>query len=721
MKLGIRSALSKRPHVGSSQLKYQYDVIIHSLQILLPKPPAGAISVLWTRGSKTAITTGRKAGGADVSFEEQLTLICTLFREASSGPPQFSEKLCTFALIEQGTRGTRTLAKCKVDISPFAEVTPGSPKHLELTLLKGQQQVARLKLSIGSRWLKDYKSDPDGVSMSSASDVSDVIDTASDDINPADWADDAEGDAAGLDAVPSQQRVLQRAIAGRGSAARLLRPMFHAETSAATRLAVGSSPLSAPSGSGEPAARLVRRTDSYGRADKRWGAATESSPSAQASPPCADGAQASAAASFAPADAARGVESAACSAYSASSPVLHSCAENETLPNELVLDGEGRDSRCTSEVFSSGSLDPRLSTSLRSFPPISPHQFELHRSTSYTSQTTATEASDRARLEAERRDLEAQIAAAATLHKNTLARMEQERSEWEAEKASLRSELEQLRQDVIRLEVEVGRQTHAARVATTSLNDARAEAQKLKEEKEALVHHIKEVATGGGGDSGDKLASAQDLQGKLDRSEAHRQEVARKLGKARKNQQNLLTQYEAEIAHLAEKVEMLEDEVGDVMQEKLDLQSELQADRERLSAAQRELERQARRAHIQPAGVQDLRDQLEIANDVRATLCADIAKLTEELVMAKLIAAQEQSEREVIEHKLLRAEEKGRNIALRMTKMEVQLVEYQDQNAENDELKANAFMEAMRLQEKKIQELEEELKEARASKGWRWK
>ena len=64
---------------------------------------------------------------------------------------------------------------------------------------------------------------------------------------------------------------------------------------------------------------------------------------------------------------------------------------------------------------------------------------------------------------------------------------------------------------------------------------------------------LKEAVAGGGADWEDGLALREDLQGKLDRSEAHRQEVAKKLGKARKHQQNLLSQYEAEIAHLADK------------------------------------------------------------------------------------------------------------------------------------------------------------------------
>ena len=53
------------------------------------------------------------------------------------------------------------------------------------------------------------------------------------------------------------------------------------------------------------------------------------------------------------------------------------------------------------------------------------------------------------------------------------------------------------------------------------------------------------------------------------------------------------------------------------MQEKLDLQSEHEQDRERLTVAQRELERQTRRAQIMPVGVQDLKDQLEVATEAR--------------------------------------------------------------------------------------------------------
>ena len=163
----MKAVLAKRPHVGAAHLKYQYEVIAHSLQFV-GSPPGGSVSVLWTRGSKTAITSEQTPQGRYLSFEQQLTLICTLFKEAKSADaPKFSEKLCTFAIMEQGARGMpRTVAKCKVDIAPFAAATPVATRPLELRLSKSGKHVATLYLSIGSRWLRDFQPEDDAASMS---------------------------------------------------------------------------------------------------------------------------------------------------------------------------------------------------------------------------------------------------------------------------------------------------------------------------------------------------------------------------------------------------------------------------------------------------------------------------------------------------------------------------------------------------------------------------
>ena len=120
-KAKAKALAAKRPHLGSTQRKYQYEVTVGSLAFG-PKAtvPPGSVCVLWTRGSKTAITSERSMGGARaIAFAQPLSLICTLFSDSvrDGGPVSFAEKLCTFAAIEQGARGTRTVGKCKVDMA----------------------------------------------------------------------------------------------------------------------------------------------------------------------------------------------------------------------------------------------------------------------------------------------------------------------------------------------------------------------------------------------------------------------------------------------------------------------------------------------------------------------------------------------------------------------------------------------------------------------------
>ncbi len=56
----------------------------------------------------------------------------------------------------------------------------------------------------------------------------------------------------------------------------------------------------------------------------------------------------------------------------------------------------------------------------------------------------------------------------------------------------------------------------------------------MRAEKDELVEQFKSP---GAADGDDILAVRDEMQGKLDRSEAHRHEVSRKLGKERKHQQ----------------------------------------------------------------------------------------------------------------------------------------------------------------------------------------
>jgi len=280
------------------------------------------------------------------------------------------------------------------------------------------------------------------------------------------------------------------------------------------------------------------------------------------------------------------------------------------------------------------------------------------------------------------------------------------------QKDSLRATLHTTQQQLLVAQDSLRKHAHEASKASSQLTEARGEVQRLKEERKSLSLQL---TTQGPtmGDNEDKLAWQQDLRGKLDRSEQHREEVARKLGKARKHQQNLLAQYETEIELYTQRLEQMEEELGEEMEARLNKESACAQAEAQLDETRRELnelrERQTRRALIQPGGLQELQDELEMAEEVRATLCANLSNLTDELVQVKLSRAQEQDEREVLEQRLRRSTDKQRAIALRMTELEVRLADVNMSYSENEEKISTAFKDVMQQQEGQIRDLREQL------------
>ena len=147
-----------------------------------------------------------------------------------------------------------------------------------------------------------------------------------------------------------------------------------------------------------------------------------------------------------------------------------------------------------------------------------------------------------AQLEAQLMELNAELAASQSLARRKEARAEVERAELEHEMRSLRAELSAARGEGLRTANELRQQAHEARTAAASLAESRAEIRRLKGEKESLTQQLKAQTPGMADYEDCKVIEQQSLRDKLDRSEAHREEVARKLGKARKHQQSLLAQ-----------------------------------------------------------------------------------------------------------------------------------------------------------------------------------
>ena len=141
-----------------TQYKYHYDVRVDSVKLHAPLPSANdRLCFLWTRGSKTAMTSQKQVSAqGTIEYAQGLSLICTLFRDGDSGSSRYLEKLCSFALVERDERasGMLTVCKCKITMAPYADVPADAPRQLTLSLTRGRSQlVATVKVAISSRWL----------------------------------------------------------------------------------------------------------------------------------------------------------------------------------------------------------------------------------------------------------------------------------------------------------------------------------------------------------------------------------------------------------------------------------------------------------------------------------------------------------------------------------------------------------------------------------------
>ena len=767
----VSASVTKRPHLGASQRKYVYEVTVGELTFApgsSDRLPTGPVCVLWTRGSKTAITSEHKLDATrSIAFDQPLSLICTLFLDAGS----FAEKLCTFAVIEQGGRGAHTVGKCKVDMAPYADVQSTSAKPLTLTLRKGAVAVATLRLSITSRWLKDYQIDDDAETISSVG-TDDFGDSScrTDDLNPDDWPEEPSPPPPGQTPASSPPPAVtpttpELAVAAAASPA-ATPASASADPSHSPAPAVSVCAVSAPASSATaampdaaaapaaeaPTIRKLNLVAASSAAPDATSQANAPQPTQLPPPVTTDasglivlstakaatisgrgGGGSSSAAATAGGAATLGAavgglpilstaKSATCGAGGSSSAAAAAGSTPEAmldlsgLADVRVAGGPGGRRATVSGMPTAAAGGGRLDSPARA-------TFSSSTFSGAAGAAAAGGGAVQARAEAERKEMEAQLSAATALKNKMHQRYEEAQQEWEKERAALRESVAQLQQQLVATEGRERQQAQTAQTATAQLHEARAEAKRLRQEKDEAALEATSAGGNAAGDDNDHLAleaARQDLQSKLDRSEQHREEVARKLGKARKHQQNQLAQYEAEICMLSDKVELMEDEIGDEIQARLELQTQLEQEQKKVEGMAAELQdvrdRQARRAHILPEGVQELHDQLEMAHSVRATLCADIAKLTEELVEAKLLAAQESERSETLEGKLRRAGEKQRMLSVRMTELEMMVEDGKTKEADNEEQIAEAFKEVMKEQELKILALEEQLHEARTNK-----
>ena len=734
-----------RPHMSAnSQRKYAYQVRVHSLELRKPLPEsAGGVSVLWTRGSKTAVT-GEKSftTTALATYEEDLSLICTLFVEDGKNVG-FAEKLCTFAAVESRTvgklAGCRTAGKCKLDISAYASMdgAAAAPAPLELRLTRNGQDVGMLKMSISCRWLQQSlggssaapgpppalgrPGGPRGLSsLGESLRFSDLSAFSEDDFSDAssEYSLDptevekqrlAELEAFAEPETPPDTPHAVVDLRDPPSSGGTPSPPARAATASAAAAAAAPSMVRVPRGSagGVVASRLAQYGSPASAPIPAPASGLTPAPNAPV-PLYSVGTTASAPEATPTSD--RGVVSprqrAATVSPAATSDISPRCRATSTnSPSGSLVERAGSGSG-SSSVGGAGGRSHTVAGCTGSVI------------------SAGLEASGRARIEAERRELEAQASASLSLHKRMTARLEAEREEWHTEKESLSQQLASGREALLEQQTDARKRELEARKLLTERDEARAEASRLKAEREELQARLQ---GGSGADSDDRLAvvgSEAELQGKLSQSEAHLTEVSRKMTKAHKKQENLLAQFEAEIELLSDKVDQLEDECCEAEQARLGAES-VQGDAERrCREVELELERHTRRAAIQPVGTQELADQLEMANEVKQTLVSEMALFTDELATLKVEYAQVQEDKDEAHLRVRKGEEKSRRLRLHLTRLEVQIADWNNARADEDEEKTLAFKAAMQAQEERIRELERMVAEAvppgGKAKRWPW-
>ena len=156
-------------------------------------PPGFHFAVVWRKGGKVAMTHAASVGESlTVSFDEELSLVSTMYRDASAGAPRggnFQPKEASFTLLHcrdgKPISSAKPLGRSKLNLAQHAGLETTSTE-LALVLLHDGVPVGDLHLTLASRWLKNYsrKEGSDGggslVSGDSGSDASSFSDAGSD-------------------------------------------------------------------------------------------------------------------------------------------------------------------------------------------------------------------------------------------------------------------------------------------------------------------------------------------------------------------------------------------------------------------------------------------------------------------------------------------------------------------------------------------------------------
>ena len=142
--------------------KYHFSVNVRSVRLRdgIALLPDVRYRVLWKKGDRAASTREVAASSVGVaSYDEELSLVCTMYRDPDRGAAQYLPKEATFTLLcgREGKKAGsfRALGRVKVDLARHARLEATS-EELTLVLLHDGVPVGDLVLTLSSRWLRNY-------------------------------------------------------------------------------------------------------------------------------------------------------------------------------------------------------------------------------------------------------------------------------------------------------------------------------------------------------------------------------------------------------------------------------------------------------------------------------------------------------------------------------------------------------------------------------------
>eukprot|EP00284_Hemiselmis_tepida_P016907 CAMPEP_0174929452 /NCGR_PEP_ID=MMETSP1355-20121228/27211_1 /TAXON_ID=464990 /ORGANISM="Hemiselmis tepida, Strain CCMP443" /LENGTH=224 /DNA_ID=CAMNT_0016175657 /DNA_START=73 /DNA_END=743 /DNA_ORIENTATION=- len=141
-------------------LKYHFTVTVHDVEILDPTVMPTTykhLMVVWNRGARVSETKDAEAGeGGTFSFEERLSMLCTMYRDEQTGSFQYKKAKFVIKGAESSGGKHQSICSCKIDLAKYAGAEDVE-RRVEMQFEGKGRQFARLAITVHSRWIKDAK------------------------------------------------------------------------------------------------------------------------------------------------------------------------------------------------------------------------------------------------------------------------------------------------------------------------------------------------------------------------------------------------------------------------------------------------------------------------------------------------------------------------------------------------------------------------------------